>query len=164
MSLGQYSDAYLIEVGRFSVKWSYAETALDVYNLLLHVRYGGDQVDPQLPKTGLKRKIDYFRKVHRQSPAAAPLAEKAMPIIERLAQLRDWRHTLIHGLHVGDLFGDEPGLVLRLRHIPSNIVADHHRQFTASQIRVKAFEAASVGSDLLQAALNIGGPSPGEGN
>jgi hypothetical protein len=157
-----FGDHYLREVGRFTVNIAFAEFALDACNLLLDVGYGGDQIVPLLPENSLKSKIDYFRKVHRQSPAVEDAcADKALATIDRLATLRDWRRTAIHGLHIGPLMKDyASGLVLRARHIPRNMVADHYKNFTPTEINTKAIEARSVGADLLQYALELGGPPP----
>ena len=130
------SDSYLRGIGRFIVHWGHAEAGLDIANLVI-LHNGGKAIDRQLPRS-LDRKLSFFRKAHTKVEKYKLFAARALPLAQSLADVREFRHNITHGVHWGYLSEDVEKLVIRFQYTPDNIYGTYQVKYSAREIWEKA--------------------------
>jgi hypothetical protein len=89
---------YLLALGRFTQRFTIAETALDMANtIIFHRAEGGRNLSTEVPNT-LDKKTTFFRKAHDTLAALEPLSDAGRTIADRYLALKEPRHFLIHGV------------------------------------------------------------------
>jgi hypothetical protein len=85
-------------LGRITFVWAHIDVSLDFCNFLLYHEHGGKGIDPEMPRTSLKRKRDFFRAcVTRLSIGGPDHKDFGLHIADELSALSDDRHWIIHG-------------------------------------------------------------------
>jgi hypothetical protein len=85
------------EVGRITMVWAHIDTLLDYCNVILQQDFGGHPKWPELPRTRLARKIQFFRDCLEDSPALAASKDRGVDLADEIKGLSDDRHWIIHG-------------------------------------------------------------------
>jgi hypothetical protein len=84
-------------VGRLATQWSMMEVSLEALATVLHQYYGGKDLERALPHR-FGQRIRFVRKCLESPPAIlAPFKGLLLAALERLSNLADYRHDIIHG-------------------------------------------------------------------
>jgi hypothetical protein len=89
-------EEYALRLGKLTIAWSELETAIDT--IISYLAY-----DPELATIGLKqlphtfeRKIEFLKVCHKSLPQLSGVRREGLKLLERVADIREERHTLTH--------------------------------------------------------------------
>jgi len=116
-----YHASFLTMVGALVITWAHIERAVDVLVQYIH-DHGGTAIQNDLPPT-LDRELDYLKEALQRRLLPHPIADEVASLMERIHQLKDFRHNLVHG--IVDL--DDP----------KRIIADNRRVKGSSRVATK---------------------------
>jgi hypothetical protein len=91
--LGDLYDA----IGFIVTAWSYIEQSLDACIAIAFSFPGATAIDKS-PPINTKRKVQFMRQALDQLPQLAPFKNVGLPILERVMNIKDYRHELVHSV------------------------------------------------------------------
>ncbi|WP_372785040.1 hypothetical protein [Phenylobacterium sp.] len=106
-------------IGRATQTWASLEIALDLVNSCL----SRAMLDRGVFPLALGRKVELFKRSHRQLPPLAPYLEEATSIADEILRLSVTRHDMIHGYAHDGFPGDTSAMH---RHTVSRDPAERH--------------------------------------
>lgn len=89
-------DPFIESIGRLTVNWALAESALDDAIKLIHDNFGGQEIDDEFP-VSFKRKIRYFRKAALMDNMTA-VRQDMESMADEMIRLADLRKWCVHGV------------------------------------------------------------------
>jgi hypothetical protein len=136
----------LAAIGGFTVSWAAVELVMDRTNELIIGFAGGSAIGDQVP-VSLKPKIAFYRKAHQQLETLAPFSAAGVDLAQRVADMTETRHDMIHGFAVGELT-DGKLKVLRHTFVGARVFQRAKAYSTRDIVRL-ASKAATLATDLL---------------
>ena len=96
-ALADQGSAYrFATIGAITVAWAKLEGSLDIINDYAFAN-GGKAFQDELPQS-TSRKLRFMRRCHKELPQLAPLRDRVECLIDRVFQLMQRRHDIIHGI------------------------------------------------------------------
>jgi len=90
-------DALCKAVGFTVITWAHIEIVLDASIGIVFQSCGGDQINPELPRT-LKGKLSFMRKSLRRLATLKPFQEQGLALMDRISNMKQQRHDVVHGV------------------------------------------------------------------
>jgi hypothetical protein len=119
-------------LGRITYIWAHIDVSLDFCNFLLYHKHGGKSIDPEMPRSSLKRKRQFFRKCVTQLDLGTDHKDYGLHIADEISALSDDRHWMIHGA-VGR---PENETTYRLMRSMLAVGPEEHREITDDELRL----------------------------
>lgn len=91
------TELLLVAIGLVAVIWAKLESALDGINHVAFHLAGGQAIEREVPAESLRRKLEFMRKAHKKLEPLKPLQGEADKLIDRVHDLKQRRHEIIHG-------------------------------------------------------------------
>jgi len=88
------NETYYYLVGMLAVVWAHVEVCLDLLNVI--ILHEATTKETQLPSL-LGRKIKFLRKHFQNIPELISLRDDALGLFDKVDQLKEVRHDIIHG-------------------------------------------------------------------
>jgi hypothetical protein len=82
-------------VGRMVMTWTYVEASLDAIVALLFQKFGGKEIEQEVPRS-LKKKVTFIKRCLKL-PALLPFGEEGASLMREVSALADTRHLIAHG-------------------------------------------------------------------
>ncbi|WP_425987980.1 hypothetical protein [Afipia sp. DC4300-2b1] len=137
-------------IALLSICWAQIEVVLDYSNLFIITAF--DTSETQLP-ISLKPKIAFFKKHFKEIPELEEYRERALKLVERINNLKETRHDIIHGVAVKEV---TKGIRQFIRHdYKGKSLIQMPKNYTLDQMTVKVEEIADLTGDLVEFLLEI---------
>src|SRR5262245_30106645 len=92
------TNEFYLEVGKLTVAWAQVEIPLDFITGVFFMFAGGTKrFAKRLPRP-MDQKISFCRRCLAELPQLAPFREGLTQILDRVEELSDHRHRIIHGI------------------------------------------------------------------
>ena len=128
--------------------WAKMEGALDSINHAIFYIGRGKQIEPEVPES-LSRKLRFMRRAHSRLPELKPLQASADRIVDRVHDLKQRRHDMVHGIATRVPTGDILNVIVlrRDKQAPKGVAIDMKRMTAEDLINlfsqiVEIFELA----------------------
>jgi hypothetical protein len=130
-------------LGRLAISWAQVELGLDCAVHIIHAALGGQQIDPEAPRTSLYRKTRYIRKWSRSVPEET--FKNAVDILmDEIETASETRHDLIHGVVTKMEEGTGEAEIIRLIHSATKPITQKRLTVTSIDIMRAAVEAGRL--------------------
>jgi hypothetical protein len=170
-------DTLFRAIGEATVTWAFLEMTLDLCLETIHENWGGKELERDLPRISLARKIGYLRKWHQRGEKISAAFPELEVALETLEAASEHRHRLIHGVAVNIHEFPDTGLLKLHRRLSgrrSTYRVDGIREFRNYTFRLAVFFGAfgeilrddpipknTLHKSLSELFLEIGGLFPG---
>jgi hypothetical protein len=157
-ALNQHNDrGYYTSVGFFTVGWATVELGLDFANAVTMLHAGGSEIQADLP-VSLRPKLRFFRLAHSRLPALAEFSVEGGLLAQRVGDLIETRHDMIHGFAQSAL---DPGdrKVLRLRYEGPTLTKET-RDYSLLEVGEAAVAATTLGREIISHATALSARFP----
>lgn len=83
-------------VGKIAINWACVEMGLDQCVWSIYAGAGGHTIADEIPKTAMRKKLEFVRECMRKLPVLAEYSEDGLKVFDRLSELAVKRHQTIH--------------------------------------------------------------------
>jgi hypothetical protein len=148
---------FIHSVGLISIGWAHIETLLDYGNYFILGNF--ETQETQLP-VSLKPKIAFFRKHFQAIPELEPYRDRAMVLVERINNLKEARHDVVHGMAQSKV---REGLqeIIRLDYQGKRLI-ERSKKYSLDQVIETTIKIAELGDELTSFLREVAGARIGE--
>ena len=126
-------------VGRLVISWGHLEFSLDCMVEIIHIGFGGAEIEPEIPRT-LQRKIRFLRTAFKRMPLPQDAIQGYTALFGDIEAAAQTRHDIVHGIVIEHIEqSGEATMVRALRN--KRGVEKRENKFTTK--------------DILDAAVNV---------
>jgi hypothetical protein len=152
----QITDEFYLEVGKLAVAWAQVEIPLEfITGVFFEFSGGTNRFAKRLPRA-LDHKIEFCRHCLGELPQLAPFREGMTIILDRIEELSDHRHRIVHG--IVDNFTPVPAGVIIIRKLEygnqEHRFTEHRTSFR--EIRELTQDIIALGAATNRAAKWLG--------
>jgi len=145
----QITDEFYLEIGKLAVAWAQVEIPLEfITGVFFEFAGGTKRFAKRLPRA-LDQKIDFCRRCLAELPQLAPFGEGITLILDRIEELSDHRHRIIHG--IADNFTPVPAGVTIIRKLE---YGNQEHRFTEHRTSLREIRELTRDIVALGAATN----------
>jgi hypothetical protein len=146
-------EEFFAAIGRLTISWAQIELGLDCAIDIIHRFLGGQEIDPETPRTSLYRKMKYIRRWAKTVPE--PTFRNSIPdLMDAIESAAEARHDIIHGAVIEQEENTGEAKMVRLIHSAMKPVDKRYYNVTTVEIMRAAVEAGKLGGRSL--ALGTG--------
>ena len=150
------SDEFYLEVGKLTVAWAQVEIPLDFITGIFFMFAGGTKRLARRLRRPLDQKLTFCRRCLGEVPQLGPFREGLVVTLDRVEQLSDHRHRIIHGLV--DTFTPVPPGVIIIRKIEYGNLEHEFSEHRTSleEIRELTKDIVALGAATIKVAQWLG--------